>query len=52
MTLGISISTYTFALFAVNYNDMTGGGDRVTRNLIFNTCRESGDHGMFHKRFP
>ena len=30
---------------AINFNDMTGGGDRVHRNLIFNTCRESGDHG-------
>jgi hypothetical protein len=30
---------------AINFNDMMGGGDVVTRNVIFNTCRESGDHG-------
>lgn len=29
----------------INFNDMVGGGDIVERNLIFNTCRESGDHG-------
>lgn len=30
---------------AINFNDMVGGGDVVKRNLLFNTCRESGDHG-------
>jgi hypothetical protein len=30
---------------AINFNDMMGGGDEVMYNLIFNTCRESGDHG-------
>ena len=30
---------------AINFNDMMGGGDIVEHNLIFNTCRESGDHG-------
>jgi hypothetical protein len=30
---------------AINFNDGLGGGDLVERNLIFNTCRESGDHG-------
>jgi len=30
---------------AINFNDMAGGGDLVKENLIFNTCRESGDHG-------
>ena len=30
---------------AINFNDLMGGGDIVERNLIFNTCRESGDHG-------
>ena len=30
---------------AINFNDMVGGGDIVKRNLLFNTCRESGDHG-------
>jgi len=30
---------------AINFNDGMGGGDTVDNNLIFNTCRESGDHG-------
>lgn len=30
---------------AINFNDMLGGGDLIENNLIFNTCRESGDHG-------
>jgi len=30
---------------AINFNDLVGGGDVVEGNLIFNTCRESGDHG-------
>jgi hypothetical protein len=30
---------------AINFNDMMGGGDSVVGNVIFNTCRESGDHG-------
>ena len=30
---------------AINFNDGMGGGDEVLHNLIFNTCRESGDHG-------
>ena len=30
---------------AVNINDGFGGGTRIARNLLFNTCRESGDHG-------
>jgi hypothetical protein len=29
----------------VNFNDGFGGGTNVTDNLIFNQCRESGDHG-------
>ena len=29
----------------VNFNDHAMGGDVVSRNLIFNECRESGDHG-------
>ena len=31
----------------INFNDGFGGGSNVTENLIFNTCRESGDHGPF-----
>jgi hypothetical protein len=30
---------------AINFNEMLGGGDIVEYNLIFNSCRESGDHG-------
>jgi hypothetical protein len=30
---------------AINLNDMLGGGEVIEGNLIFNTCRESGDHG-------
>lgn len=29
----------------ININDDYGGGSNFTRNLLFNTCRESGDHG-------
>ncbi len=30
---------------AINFNDGMGGGNVVSNNLIWNTCRESGDHG-------
>eukprot|EP00045_Choanoeca_perplexa_P016648 m.227142 g.227142 ORF g.227142 m.227142 type:complete len:896 (+) comp17319_c0_seq2:89-2776(+) len=30
---------------AVNFNDGFGGANEVSDNLLFNTCRESGDHG-------
>ena len=30
---------------AINFNDGMGGGNLVQGNVIFNTCRESGDHG-------
>ena len=29
----------------INLNDGFGGGDDISRNLVFSTCRESGDHG-------
>merc|ERR1711998_235747 len=29
----------------INFNDGFGGGDDVNTNLVFSTCRESGDHG-------
>merc|ERR1719461_265770 len=29
----------------INFNDGFGGGNTVSNSLIFNTCRESGDHG-------
>lgn len=30
---------------AINQNDGMAGGNVVTRNVLLNTCRESGDHG-------
>jgi len=36
---------FNMARAAINFNDLVGGGDVVEHNLIFNTCRESGDHG-------
>ena len=29
----------------INLNDGFGGGSNISQNLIFNFCRESGDHG-------
>lgn len=29
-------------------NDGFGGGDLLENNLVFSTCRESGDHGPFN----
>eukprot|EP00928_Gymnodinium_smaydae_P031070 TRINITY_DN22929_c0_g1_i1.p1 TRINITY_DN22929_c0_g1~~TRINITY_DN22929_c0_g1_i1.p1 ORF type:complete len:770 (+),score=134.38 TRINITY_DN22929_c0_g1_i1:334-2310(+) len=33
---------------AINKNDGFGGGTVIENNLMFNTCRESGDHGPFN----
>merc|ERR1719424_1772094 len=33
---------------AINFNDGFGGGARMWNNLLFNTCRESSDHGAFN----
>jgi len=32
----------------VNFNDGFGGANIMEENLMFNTCRESGDHGPFN----
>jgi len=32
----------------INFNDGFGGGDVIAHNLVFSTCRESGDHGPFN----
>lgn len=32
----------------VNFNDGFGGGNVLSQNLLFNMCRESGDHGPFN----
>ena len=32
----------------INFNDGFGGGDIISNNLVFSTCRESGDHGPFN----
>jgi hypothetical protein len=38
------------AIFAgINLNDGFGGSSRIAQNLIFNFCRESGDHGPLVK---
>jgi hypothetical protein len=29
----------------INVNDGFGGGNNITGNSIYNTCRQSGDHG-------
>jgi hypothetical protein len=29
----------------INFDDGLGGGSVVTRNVLFNFCRESSDHG-------
>ena len=29
----------------INFNDGFGGGNEVVKNVIFNECRQSGDHG-------
>lgn len=32
----------------INFNDGFGGGTVIERNLLLNSCRESGDHGPFN----
>jgi hypothetical protein len=39
---------YNMARAAVNHNDDMYGGGHLTKNLIWNTCRESQDHGPFN----
>ena len=39
---------YNIPRAAINFNDGFGGGAKIFRNLLFNTCRESGDHGAFN----
>jgi len=39
---------YNIPRAALNFNDGFGGGAEVRHNLLFNTCRESGDHGAFN----
>ena len=34
---------------AINFNDGLGGGNVVEGNVIFNACRESGDHGPINR---
>ena len=36
---------FNLARAGFNFNDGFGGGDVVTANVLFNTCRESSDHG-------
>jgi len=39
---------YNMPRAAINFNDDMAGGSLVTRNLVWNTCRESQDHGPFN----
>ena len=32
----------------INFNDGFGGGNTIARNVLFNFCRESSDHGPFN----
>ena len=34
---------------AININDGFGGGNIISNNLLFNKCRESGDHGPINR---
>merc|ERR1719506_3531317 len=36
----------------INANDGFAGGDEIGHNLVFSTCRESGDHGPFQQLGP
>jgi len=36
---------FNLARAGFNFNDGFGGGDAVYENVLFNTCRESSDHG-------
>ena len=32
----------------ININDGFGGGNIITKNVMYNSCRESGDHGVIN----
>ena len=34
----------------INANDGFGGGDEIAHNLVFSSCRESGDHGQLRRQ--
>jgi len=36
---------FNLARAGFNFNDGFGGGDQIYENVLFNTCRESADHG-------
>jgi hypothetical protein len=36
---------FNLARAGINVNDGHGGGDNITENVLFSTCRESSDHG-------
>jgi len=46
-TIGSNI-VFNVPRAGVNFNDGFGGGSKLVNNLMFNTCRESGDHGAFN----
>ena len=42
---------YNLPRAGFNFNDGLGGGDEVHHNLIFNSCRETSDHGPINSWF-
>lgn len=44
----IFLCGFDFDFSGVNFNDGFGGGSLMSSNLMFNTCRESSDHGVFN----
>jgi hypothetical protein len=45
LTMILNNIMFNMPCAAINFNNMVGGGDSVTGNIIFNICRESGNHG-------
>ena len=43
---------YNMPRAAVNFNDDMAGGSKLLRNLVWNTCRESQDHGKIKSHTP
>ena len=43
---------YNMPRAAVNFNDDMAGGSKLLRNLVWNTCRESQDHGKSNPHTP
>jgi len=47
--LGVDISAIPLTIHSCSVCSCSfGGGDEISHNLVFSTCRESGDHGPFN----